>query len=59
MLKEKYFNSFVLFFMGIMIIYMLNQPPTVIVKNPKIDSMSNVHQLVNKNKLSHVEFCKK
>ncbi len=42
-----------------MVIYMLNLPPTVIVKNPKIDSMSNVQQLVNKNKLSHVEFCQK
>ncbi len=59
MLKENYFNSFVLLFFGIMVIYMLNLPPTVIVKNPKIDSMSNVQQLVNKNKLSHVEFCQK
>jgi hypothetical protein len=43
MLKKNYFNLFLLFFIGIMIIYTTNVPPTVIIKYPKIDSMSNVH----------------
>ncbi len=59
MLKENYFNHIFLFFIGILVIYLLNKPPTVIVKHPKIDNMNNVNYLVDKNILSHVEFCKK
>ncbi len=56
MLKENYF---ILFFFGIMIIYITNNPPTIIVKHPKIDSMSNVNYLIEQNGLSHVELCNK
>lgn len=57
MLKENYFNHIFLFFIGIFIIYLLNTPPTIILKYPKIDNMKNVNYLVENNMLSHAEFC--
>lgn len=57
MLKENYFNLLVLFFIGILVIYIINTPPFVIVKLPKIDNLQNVHYLLDNNNLSHMEFC--
>jgi hypothetical protein len=57
MLKENFINPIILFFFGILIIYLLNKPPTVIIKHPKIDTMKNVNYLVENNMLSHAEFC--
>jgi hypothetical protein len=57
MLKENYFNHIFLFFIGILVIYLFNQPPTIIVKHQKIDNMKNVNYLVENNILSHAEFC--
>ncbi len=59
MLKENYFNHVFLFYIGILIIYLLNQPPTIIVKHHKIDNMKNINYLVDNNILSHVELCEK
>lgn len=58
MLKENFVNPIILFFIGILVIYLFNKPPTVIIKYPKIDNMVNVNYLVENDILSHVEFCK-
>ncbi len=58
MLKENFINPIILLFFGILIIYLLNKPPTVIIKHPKIDTMGNVNYLVENDILSHAEFCK-
>jgi len=58
MLKENFINPIILFFFGILIIYLLNKPPTVIVKHSKIDTMANINYLVENDILSHAEFCK-
>ncbi len=42
MLKERVFNFLIIIFLGIMIIYLLNKPPTIIVKYPNIDKLTNV-----------------
>lgn len=57
MLKENFINSIGLFFFGILIIYLINKPPTVIIKHPKIDTMKNVNYLIENNIISHSEFC--
>ncbi len=57
MLKENFINKIILFFFGILIIYLLNKPPTVIIKHPKIDTIKNVNYLIENNMLSHAEFC--
>lgn len=57
MLKENFINPIILFFFGILIIYLLNKPPTVIIKQPKIDTMDNINYLVENDMLSHAEFC--
>lgn len=59
MLKENFINQIIIFYFGILIIYLLNKPPTVIIKYPKFDTMKNVNYLVEHNMLSHVEFCEK
>jgi len=41
MLKERIFNFLIFIFLGIMIIYLLNKPPIVIIKHPTIDKLSN------------------
>jgi hypothetical protein len=45
MLKERILNFFVFIFLGIMVIYLLNKPPTVVVKHQTIDKLSNVSYL--------------
>jgi hypothetical protein len=57
MLKENYFNSFILLAIGILIIYTINTPPTVILKYSKFDNMKNVNYIVNEDILSHNELC--
>ena len=60
MLKENYYNSVLLLFCGLSIIYMLNVPPTIIVKYPKIDSIKNINYMIeNDNLFSHLEICNK
>ena len=59
MLKENYFESFILLFVGIMLIYITNKPPEVIVKLPKISDMESINCVVDNNILSHAEFCEK
>ena len=43
MLKKNLFNSIILLFIGISIIYIFNKPPTVILKYPKLDTKNNVN----------------
>jgi hypothetical protein len=50
MLKERIFNFIIIIFLGIMIIYLLNKPPTIIVKRPIIDKLTNV-SYINFNEL--------
>jgi hypothetical protein len=42
MLKNNLFNSVLFLFVGICIIYIFNNPPTVILKIPKIDDIKNI-----------------
>ena len=42
MLKERIFNFLIFIFLGIIIIYLLNKPPIVIIKHQSIDKLSNV-----------------
>lgn len=42
MLTEKTNNFLVLLFFGILLIYIMNTPPTIVVKHPSIDKMTNV-----------------
>lgn len=58
MLKENYYNSLLLLFCGLSIIYMLNTPPTIIVKYPKIDGIKNVNYMIEAdNMFLHSETC--
>jgi hypothetical protein len=50
MLKERILNFLIIIFFGIMVIYLLNKPPTVIVKHPIIDKLTNV-SYINFNEL--------
>jgi hypothetical protein len=61
MLKENDFNTFVLFFVGMLIIYTINKPPTIIFKYPKFDNIKDINysHLLDDNILSHVEYCDK
>ena len=54
MFKENFINLIILFFFGILIIYLLNKPPTIIITHPKIASMKNVNYLVDKIGRAHV-----
>lgn len=42
MLTERTNNFLVLLFFGVLIIYVLNTPPAIVVKHPIIDKMTNV-----------------
>lgn len=58
MKNENFNNSIILFFFGILIIYLLYKPPSVIFKYSKIDTMKNVNYLDTNDIFSHNDFCK-
>ena len=41
MLKEKFFNFILIVFIGMLFIYLYNIPPTIIVRHPNINEISN------------------
>jgi hypothetical protein len=44
-IKERLFDIIIVLFVGIMFTYLLNKPPTVVVKYPIIDKLTNVHYI--------------
>jgi hypothetical protein len=45
MSNERILNFLVIIFFGIMIIYLLNTPPTIVIKHHTIDKMTNISYL--------------
>ena len=44
-IKERLYDIIVVLFVGVMFIYLLNKPPTIIVKYPIIDKLTNVQYI--------------
>ncbi len=42
MLKERLFYFIISLFFGLLIIYGINEPPTIIIKHPNINKLTNV-----------------
>ena len=42
MLKERIFNFLICIFVGLLVVYLINKPPTIIIKYPNIDNLQNV-----------------
>jgi hypothetical protein len=42
MLKERIYNILNILFFCVLIIYLFNRPPTIIIKYPVIDKLTNV-----------------
>jgi hypothetical protein len=42
MLKERLFNFLIIIFIGVLMVYLRNVPPTIILKHPTIDKLTNV-----------------
>ena len=42
MLKERLYSFIISLFFSLLIVYIINKPPTVIVKHPDINQISNV-----------------
>ena len=45
MLKEKLYNASIILFFGMLIIYILHTPPTIIVKHLNIDELIRLQYL--------------
>ena len=53
MLKEKVYNFIILMFFGILIVYLFNTPPCIIIKHEIIDELSNVKYIDDDDKHNH------
>ena len=42
MLKERIFNFLIVLFFGLLIIYVLHKPPTIVIKHPSIEKLSPI-----------------
>jgi hypothetical protein len=42
MLKERLFYFIISLFLGLLLIYWMNEPPKIIVKHPNINKLTNV-----------------
>jgi hypothetical protein len=42
MLKEKIFYFIIILFIGFLLIYLLNKPPTIVIKKPNIEKITSI-----------------